>query len=376
MKKLYFSFALSALVFSVSAQDTLKPIQWITYPTATDWSTTPVAKNAVKIHKAPAAWTFDENTFDLSAFWTDASLGSENKCNKQVASLGGLSYVNGTLGGTWKAWYDSANLYVGIKYSDKNLLIKNGSHEVEIMYQTKYKDRFEPGFQASKSILTKNWQYARYGRIGGQKIWIKEGSYFGAGDNIGDGTWTETDAKIGTNPPTFIWTVDANNITWITLKLNFTDHLFYLDDISKPDTGTNDVVFDPAVKDTISWDIKIDAKDGSISDDNANNDQWCWNSTVNDVFEAVYYAGYLIFGDLGPNSIAKTYKTPPINVYLSKDMIKMQGIESGNLKVYSVLGQLVKSANNVNQLYVGDLTQGVYIVRLNDLCPSYKVVKR
>src|SRR5664279_321214 len=92
MKKLYFSFAMLAMVFSVSAQDTLQPINWITFPTNLDWATNPVPKAIVTIPKAAANWTFDENNFDLSTFWATQELGAENQIKNQTLAAGGISF--------------------------------------------------------------------------------------------------------------------------------------------------------------------------------------------------------------------------------------------------------------------------------------------
>jgi hypothetical protein len=238
------------------------------------------------------------------------------------------------------------------------------------MYQTRNKDRYDEGFAKSKLQLTKNWQYARYHQLGGEKVYIKEpGTFSDASASDGKGAWS-ADAYIGATPPTIIWTVDANNVTWITVKLSFADQLFYLTDVNGAEEAANMVTFDPTVKDTISWDVKINALDGTLAD------QWFWNSTTNDGFEAVYFSGYLKFGDGVVAAVAKNYKAPAINVYLAGDMLKIQGMDKANLKVYSVVGQLVKSANSVKELNISDLTQGVYLVKLNDLSQSFKVVKR
>ncbi len=91
----------------------------------------------------------------------------------------------------------------------------------EIMYQTKYYDRYEPGWQTAQSIQGKNYQYARFLRLGGGKALITSGGMTEFVSSDGKkgpqawqvGVWT-SNANVQGDPPIVLWDVDAENTIW------------------------------------------------------------------------------------------------------------------------------------------------------------------
>ncbi|MFN8207697.1 MAG: T9SS type A sorting domain-containing protein [Bacteroidales bacterium] len=304
MRKIYALLAFLSIAFSVNAQDSLRAVGWITYPTDVDWSTTTHEKMNVDIMKAPAGWTFDESTFDLSELWD--SLGTANEVKNWTDQGGEVPYASGEFGSEWKAFYDAENLYVCLKYYDKDMLATasaTDSRSWEIMYQTKYADRYDQGWTTCQTTQYKNQQYGRFLVLGGGKSLVKpEGVTEFAGSNgtkvtgWNSGVW-EGNPNILDPAPLVLWDVDANNTVWCVVQYNFANHMYYLDNIWGGDTITNRVSFDPTVKNKISFDVKSNATIDSAGTGTLKKNEFFWNSTKNDGFEAVYYSGYLTFTD-------------------------------------------------------------------------------
>ena len=60
-------------------------------------------------------------------------------------------------------------------------------------------------------------------------------------------------------------------------------------------------------------------------------------------------------------SLIKIFPNPVKNsLYISGDS------SNYNIKIYSLLGQLVMVASNVDEVDVSSLTKGIYIIKIND----------
>jgi hypothetical protein len=81
----------------------------------------------------------------------------------------------------------------------------------------------------------------------------------------------------------------------------------------------------------------------------------------------------MIFEQPALDAVSKVTSSD-IEVYVSNDVLRFKGIERTNVKIFSVNGQLVKSANNVSELNVGNLTNGIYFIRLDNSPKTFKVV--
>jgi len=384
MKKIYTLLVITVLVaFSTPlfSQDTLRPIGWITYPSDVDWSVNKFEKKAVTIKKAPAEWTFDAGTFVLSEIWD--KLGDENEIKNNTRSEGGDLYQKDVFGTSWKAFYDNEFLYVGLKYVDVNQQVPNENKGFEICFQTKYYDRYEPGWHKAISIEGKNKQYARYIQLGGGKTRLVATSSgatideFNSNNGIA-GTW-ENNANVLTslgnpNNEFFTWEIDGDNTVWAMVRYSFTEHMYYLTDEFAADEESNRTAFNPVDKDTISWEVKNNSSNVAGSEI-----EYWWNSDINDGFEAIYYNGYLIFGTgvWGSTGIHEDeMDIYPAGVYLAGKVLHLKGIDRADLSVYTLLGQHVCSAENVGELDLSQLNQGFYIVKIGNQRQSYKIVIR
>ena len=85
-------------------------------------------------------------------------------------------------------------------------------------------------------------------------------------------------------------------------------------------------------------------------------------------------------------SIASTFQTPATSVgitkastqlaYIAHDVLRFKGYDSAvSVEVYSILGQKVLSAKNINQINVSNLRNGVYMVRVNNGKQAFKIIK-
>jgi len=64
------------------------------------------------------------------------------------------------------------------------------------------------------------------------------------------------------------------------------------------------------------------------------------------------------------------------SAYIAYDMLKFKGYDKAiNVEIYSMLGQKVISAQNVNEVGVSGLVKGIYIVRVNEGKEVYKVIR-
>ncbi len=50
----------------------------------------------------------------------------------------------------------------------------------------------------------------------------------------------------------------------------------------------------------------------------------------------------------------------------AKEKVTIEGIEASEVQVYNVLGQLVKTVRDANEISVAGLAEGVYLVRISD----------
>ena len=76
-----------------------------------------------------------------------------------------------------------------------------------------------------------------------------------------------------------------------------------------------------------------------------------------------------------PTSVGVT-KSPAQLAYITQNMLRFKGYNSAvNVEVYSILGQKVRSAKNINEINVSNLKNGIYMVRVNNGEQTFKVIK-
>ena len=75
------------------------------------------------------------------------------------------------------------------------------------------------------------------------------------------------------------------------------------------------------------------------------------------------------------NSVGIT-KTSTQFAYIAQNVLRFKGYSSAvDVEVYSILGQKVRSAKNINELDVSSLRNGIYMVRVNGGKQAFKVIK-
>ena len=76
-----------------------------------------------------------------------------------------------------------------------------------------------------------------------------------------------------------------------------------------------------------------------------------------------------------PTSVGITKSSPQL-AYITNDVLRFKGYNSAvNVEVYSILGQKVFVAKNINKVNVSSLKKGIYLVRVNNGKQAYKVIK-
>ena len=83
-------------------------------------------------------------------------------------------------------------------------------------------------------------------------------------------------------------------------------------------------------------------------------------STNNPLFEDCKYDNVSV-GELSDeNKVMKIFPNP------ARDRVEIEGVEVSAVKVYNVLGQLVKTVRDTNEISVAGLAEGVYLLRIVD----------
>ena len=77
-----------------------------------------------------------------------------------------------------------------------------------------------------------------------------------------------------------------------------------------------------------------------------------------------------------PNSVKNIKNESAKNAYITNDMLRFKGFDKAvDVEVYSILGQKLLVAKNINELNVSSLKRGVYLVRVNNGSQAFRVVK-
>lgn len=372
MKKISTTFALlNIFMFSLMAQ-TFTPVSWFTWGTSADFSENPYTpKQTVQIKKMPESWNYDQASVDFDALWSllgdSMTMANHVKDGEDVFD-GGVS-----CGSFWKAFYDEYALYIMLKFIDVDGLYTD--HGWELAFQTGEKDRYEPDFVAAGTdVGLKNSSYARYLPVGGKKIKIQGGVVSECNGSTGTGTWANTSVGLEQlNTDVHYWNdeLGSKGLLRAIVVLEYTKVLAYL---TEPDSGNIDVAedytaFDPAVKPIISWDCKAIGLVNSL-----NSDYW-WNSLDDNAYITTYYCGYMEFLNEEISTSVINYTTPEIKAFVQDNILRLTGTERTNMKIYNVSGQLVKSGRNINQIFIGDLNRGIYLLQIDEIPRVIKFIR-
>ena len=78
--------------------------------------------------------------------------------------------------------------------------------------------------------------------------------------------------------------------------------------------------------------------------------------------------GFPLFGNQWPNGINEPVLDAQVGVYPNpaSETVHIEGIESAEVQVYNILGQLVKTVRDSNEISVAGLPEGVYLLRMTD----------
>jgi len=131
---------------------------------------------------------------------------------------------------------------------------------------------------------------------------------------------------------------------------------------------------DFATVDTLAFDFTL--ADNDVVDGDGIRNRLVYYNTGNLTYAAENW-GKLDLASMGfdnATSVGVT-KTSTQLAYIAQDVLKFKGYDSAvNVELYSILGNKVLSAKNINQMDVSKLKNGIYMVRVNGN-HAYKVIK-
>ena len=358
------------------------------YADKTGYAAYPYNNPKVNVYKAPATWTPVNNNTTFDATWE--LLGTSNKVANPTNVAGGDLYdLNGdaTFGAEWKAVHDGSNVYVLLKYADKNNQADAGTMTFEIMAQPTSPVRHEPTFLAaadstadktlsgaSEVINYQNQSYARAVELGGGKALFKDGLVTeyaaskgrvkNAWQNFVTGGWGANEAGLEALLDADHYWNKTDGVIRAVLVMSFDGALSYPEDPANL-AGPRKAL---KVGDTFAFDVKSNAKKGEA------NVEYFWAADKNNGYASNYYSGHLTLMSVVTSApMISTIDEP--KVYMSRGILYVNSSQPVNLEVYNLLGVRMKVAQNVRQLPMQDMMNGVYLVRINGKGEAVKVVK-
>lgn len=362
MKKLNALMIGLLIAGSAMAQMTppLKPVAgWGLIPATPAFATTPLAKSNADIYLRD--FTFDEVEYVFDEIWDNA--GEEFANDKVRVGTDFIAKPEG-VSAAWKAFYTTTDLVILYTYTDANAAaaFKGG----EIMWQSAYKDRFEPDFTAAGAdVQLQNNSYARFNTLGSGKTELvlgKKAAPNAAQDSFfvketvgsrGDGTWG---ARVGDMQIKTYWVKEGNTNKVITF---FPFATALAKNTDPYDANSALETFVPTAGTQIAYEIKVSAEKL----------QMMWNSANNDGYGNLYYNGYLTFkGE--PVKVADVIKSKLVSKISQNEIIFSKDV---NASVYNLMGQQVRSIKNTDRISISGLAKGVYVVKSGN--SSFKFVK-
>ncbi len=363
-------------------------VSWVNWATEPEYSKTPNNTPKVTVKKAPASWTPVNSVASFDATWN--VLGDANLVAKPTDIAGGdLFDLKGdaTFGASWKAVHDGKNVYVLLKYLDKNGVTDANSMTFEIMAQPTSPVRHEPTFLAAKDstadkTLSKagevkryqNQSYARNVELGGGKALFKDGMVSEYAASIGKvkNAWQNfVVGNWGANEKGLEALLDANHFWNKTDGVIRAVYVMSLDGaLSYPENPANLAGPRKAFKvgETFSFDVKTNALKG------AKKVEYFWSADKNNGYASNYYSGHLTLVDV-VTAISEIRVQKEAQVYMNNDMLYVRGNQPVDLEVYNVVGVRMKVAKNVSRLSMQDLQNGIYLIHINNGQEAVKVVK-
>ena len=359
------------------------------YPDKNGYADFPYNAPLVNVKKAPPAWQPVTNVTAFDTTWT--MIGPDNFIAKPTNQEGGDLYdLNGkaTFGASWKAIHDGRNLYVLLKYLDKNGLADPGSLSFDIMAQPVSPFRHELTFQSAADstadrtaagtdlrMIYQNMAYARSAELGGGKAVFKNGhvSEYSASVGMVKNSWQNFyTARWGANQAgqdalqktSHFWD-QSGGVIRAVMVMSFDGALSYPYDPSKIN-GLRQAV---RIGDTISFDVKSNALR------NLKKVEYYWSADRNNGFASIYYSGRIRLSGtdvmvLSSDLIRK------INVYYSNGYIYVKSGQPADVEVFNTMGIRIKEARQVNKLCLQDVKDGIYLVRIDKNPQAVKICKQ
>lgn len=370
-------------------------VNWLNepdYADVTGYAENPYNTPTVTIKQAPASWTPVADIAGFDATWglLGDSMAVANLTSNGVAGdLFNLGDAAPSFGAAWKGVHDGSNFYVLLKYWDTNTQADAGSHSFEVMAQPTSPVRHEYSFTAASDsaaelvVAYQNMSYARMVELGGGKAVFKDGTVgeysatvglnksFHGGRNYWQAAWGSNEhGLLALASATHFWDA-TDGVIRAVMVMSFDGALGY--PVSYLDLAGDYAAIQ--VGETFSFDVKSNALVGGTEGDNKV--EYFWAADKNNGYASNYYSGHLTLSDeVIVISGVDNRPVSNLKVYVHNDFLHVKGVETTDVKVYSVTGSLVRSAQNVSgQLNISDLDNGIYIVKLAGVASGFKVVK-
>ena len=365
------------------------------YEGVTGYADNPYDNPEVAVKQAPDEWTYDQivdaTTFDLTWGLLGDSMAVANLTSNGVAGDPfDLGEADPTFGAAWKGVHDGSNLYVFLKYWDVNSQVDAGSRTFEIMAQPTSPVRHEPTFTAAADsaaelqVAYENMAYCRYVELGGGKAMFTDGSVTAYEASLGLNqeklAWKDyVTAAWGNNEngllalasASHFWDADNDGTIRAIMVMSFDGALAYPEDPADLEGAYTPI----QIGETMAFDVKSNSTIGGTEGDNKV--EYFWAADKNNGYGSNYYSGHLTLSDEVIQVVGIEDRTlSNIRIFMHNDFLNIRGVENTDVKVYSITGALVKSAENISrQLDMSDVSDGVYIIKLEGIPSGFKVVK-
>lgn len=299
--------------------------------------------------------SFNAQTADFDATWATVA-GAGYLIGKPGSRLGLAASEKGAADftGSYKIFYDNANLYVLVQWTDDDV---TGTESAEICVAPYFKlDAVD------RTGLATAW-YARYSQFGANKLAFKKTGFAAAMmvnfDAAGAGTldWGGTTPTLTAN----LFVDDKTAASSKTVKWIISIGYDALEGVHRPEFNTTKWA---ALEKGISFDLKINDEDG---DDALTADakpekkpaEYWWNATNNDAWQSTIFAGFVKMATTS-NNVVKMENFATITA----NSIELNA--PANVVVFNAVGKQVISEDNTSIVNISKLNKGVYIVRANN----------
>lgn len=320
---------------------------------------------------------FDPTAANFDAVWSSLSLQGTSGAGYPIAHTTGnpaSDHGAADFTGAFKVAYDHSNLYVFVQYLDDYVTQSEGT---EIMWAPYLSI---PPIEALASAIATGHQvqasHARWAQFGAYKA---DFTYSGAVsaeifdfDATGKGNlhFAATNPIIANNLSMSDYTAPGSHTVKKIYTIGFqalTGNAYAAPLNARPDFNTT---IWKALNNGqgISFDIHfidVDTDDAlnTANPPKATPQEYWWNSTSNEGWCETYYSGFLGVRSTS-TAVNQVYSKNSIFGARTSDQIRLT--KTVDVKVYSLVGKLLLSLNNTNNVDLSNLNKGVYIIRANN----------